>query len=112
MRDPAWNRGRRVGTLAMNPQDAADLDLVDGQPVKISTQAGSVAAELELSASIRRGVVVMPQGFGLDYAGQTVGANVNRLTQNTHRDPLAGTPLHRYIPCRVDRVPLKDAAEI
>ncbi len=112
MRDPAWNRGRRVGTLAMNPQDAADLDLVDGQPVKVTTKAGSVVAELELSASLRRGVVVMPHGFGLDYAGQTVGANVNRLTQNTHRDPLAGTPLHRYIPCRVDRVPLRDAEEI
>lgn len=108
MRDPAWNRGRRVGTLVMHPEDAADLDLVDGQQVQVSTEAGSVSAELQLSASIRRGVVAMPHGFGLDYEGQTVGANVNRLTKSTHRDPVAGTPLHRYIRCRVDRAPVAD----
>ena len=45
MRDPTWNRGRRVGTLAMHPEDAADLDLVDGQPVQVCTAAGSVTAE-------------------------------------------------------------------
>ncbi len=106
MRDPAWNQGRRVGTLAMHPDDAADLDLVDGQRVEVCTEAGTLTAELELSASIRRGVVIMPHGFGLDYGGQIVGANVNRLTKNTHRDLLAGTPIHRYIRCRVDRVAL------
>ena len=28
--------------------------------------------------------------------------NVDLLTKNTDRDPLAGTPHHRYIPCRVE----------
>ncbi|MBI5031990.1 MAG: molybdopterin-dependent oxidoreductase [Chloroflexi bacterium] len=107
MRDAGWNKGRRVGTLAMHPDDAAELDLIDGQPVQISTEAGSVNAELELSAGVRRGVVVMPHGFGLEYEGHVVGANVNRLTKNTHRDPLAATPLHRYIRCRVDRVSMR-----
>ena len=26
---------------------------------------------------------------------------IDRLTENTHRDPI-GTPLHRYVPCRVE----------
>jgi hypothetical protein len=30
--------------------------------------------------------------------------NANRLAKNTHRDQIAGTPLHRYIPCRVEPV--------
>jgi hypothetical protein len=30
------------------------------------------------------------------------GANVNRLNKNTHRDRIAATPLHRYVPCRVE----------
>jgi hypothetical protein len=30
--------------------------------------------------------------------------NVNYLTKNTHRDFLAATPLHRYVPCRVERI--------
>ena len=43
-------------------------------------------------------------GFGLDYNGMVYGVNVNRLTKNTHRDKIAGTPLHRYVPCRVEAV--------
>jgi anaerobic selenocysteine-containing dehydrogenase len=103
MRDPAWNKVRRVGTLVMHPEDAADLDLVDGQQVEVTTEAGNVTVELELTETVRRGVVIMPHGFGLDFNGQTVGANVNRLTSSAHRDPLAGTPIHRYIRCRVNR---------
>jgi anaerobic selenocysteine-containing dehydrogenase len=102
MRDPAWNRGRRACTLAMNPEDASGLNLVDGQMVKVVTEAGKVEIELEVTVAARCGQVIIPHGFGLDYQEQVYGANVNRLTKNTHRDPLAGTPLHRYVPCRVD----------
>jgi hypothetical protein len=49
----------------------------------------------------QRGHVVMPHGFGLVYNGRKYGANVNRLTKNTHRDQF-GTPIHRYVPCRVE----------
>ena len=38
-----------------------------------------------------------------DYDGTVYGINVNRLTKNTHRDPI-GTPLHRYVPCRVEKI--------
>jgi len=38
----------------------------------------------------------------LKYDGKVYGANCNRLTKNTNRDKLAGTPLHRYVPCRVE----------
>jgi len=41
MRDPAWNEGRRACTLAMHPEDAAALDLQDGQQVRVTTEAGS-----------------------------------------------------------------------
>jgi hypothetical protein len=35
--------------------------------------------------------------------GKKYGANVNRLTKNMHRDQF-GTPMHRYVPCRVEAV--------
>jgi hypothetical protein len=35
------------------------------------------------------------------HQGVAYGANVNRLTKTTHRDFL-GTPLHRFVPCRVE----------
>ena len=43
----------------------------------------------------------MPHGFGLVYNGVKYGANVNRLAKNTNRD-FVGTPMHRYVPCRVE----------
>jgi len=102
MRDPSWNHGRRACTLAMHADDAAGLSLVDGQPVKVITAAGEATVELEISAAARVGHVAMPHGFGLDFQGTVTGANVNRLTRNTNRDPFTATPLHRYVPCRVE----------
>ncbi len=101
MRNPEWNRGKRACTVAVNPADAEALGLGDGQQVRVTTEAGSDIGELEVTDHVRRGMVLIPHGFGLIYEGEVYGININRLTKNTHRDPL-GTPLHRYVPCRVE----------
>ncbi|MCX5849924.1 MAG: molybdopterin-dependent oxidoreductase [Deltaproteobacteria bacterium] len=103
MRNPVWNEGKRACTLAMHPDDAAALNLKDGQQVRVTTQAGSEETELEITDTARKGHVVIPHGFGLVYNGVKYGANVNRLTKNTHRDHF-GTPIHRYVPCRVEGI--------
>jgi anaerobic selenocysteine-containing dehydrogenase len=103
MRDPAWNEGKRACTLAMHPNDAVSLKLADGQRVRVTTEAGAEEMELEVTETAHIGQVVIPHGFGLVYNGNKYGANVNRLTKNTHRDQF-GTPLHRYVPCRVEAV--------
>ncbi|WP_052304326.1 molybdopterin dinucleotide binding domain-containing protein [Desulfosporosinus orientis] len=104
MRNPEWNRGRRACTLAMNPDDAERLGLSDKQIVKVTTEAGTVEIELETTEVTRPGMVIIPHGFGLEYNGETYGVGVNRLTKNTHRDRVAGTPLHRYVRCKVEAV--------
>jgi anaerobic selenocysteine-containing dehydrogenase len=101
MRNPEWNRNKRACTIALSPDDAEMLGLVDGQTVTVTTAAGSEQGELQVSDQVRRGMVLIPHGFGLLYDGQVYGINVNRLTKNTHRDFL-GTPLHRFVPCRVE----------
>jgi len=101
MRDPAWNRGKKACTLLMHPEDAEKLSLKDAQMVKVFTEAGEEKIELQVTKTTRPGLVFMPHGFGLVFQGETYGANVNRITKNTHRDRLAGTPLHSYVPCRV-----------
>ncbi len=101
MRDPAWNEGKRACTLAMHPDDAGALNLKDGQQVRITTEAGTEEIELEITETAHIGHVAIPHGFGLIYNGKKYGANVNRLTKSTHRD-LFGTPLHRFVPCRVE----------
>jgi len=104
MRDPSWNKGKRACTLSIHPQDAESLGIKDGELVRIVTYAGSAEIEVEITDSVRKGQVIIPHGFGLIYDGKEYGMNVNRLTKNTHRDPLFGTPLHRYVPCRIERL--------
>ena len=101
MRNPAWNKGKRACTVAVNPVDAQAMGLDDGQQVQVFTEAGHEEGELEVSDQVRQGMVLIPHGFGLIYDGKKYGINVNRLTKNTHRDPM-GTPLHRFVPCRVE----------
>jgi anaerobic selenocysteine-containing dehydrogenase len=101
MRNPEWNLGKRACAVAVSPADAENLGLTDGQEVKVTTEAGSATGELEVSGQVRPGMVLVPHGFGLVYDGRVYGINANYLTKNTHRDPL-GTPLHRFIPCRID----------
>lgn len=104
MRDPAWNEGRRPCTMRIHPDDAKELGIADGEEVFIETEAGSATGEAEITDSSHRGQVVVPHGFGLVHLGKVYGVNVNRLAPAKHRDPLAATPFHRYIPCRVRKV--------
>ena len=106
MRNPEWNEGKRACTVSINPAEAEALGLTDGQQVRVTTEAGSEVGELQVSDQIRHGSVLIPHGFGLIYEGKAYGINVNRLTKNTHRDPI-GTPLHRFVPCRVEAVSQK-----
>jgi anaerobic selenocysteine-containing dehydrogenase len=104
MRKPDWNKGRRACTLAMHPDDAGAQGLADGETVRITTEAASETIELEITGEARKGQVMLPHGFGLKYQGEMFGVNVNRLTSSTHRDRFAATPLHRFVPCRVEKV--------
>jgi len=85
----------------MNPTDAERFGLADRQMAKVVTEAGQETIEVEVTEDAREGQVIIPHGFGLVYNGVKYGANVNRLTKNTHRDQF-GTPIHRYVPCRVE----------
>lgn len=102
MRNPEWIAGKRGCTIAIHPKEAAKLGLQDQDPAKVVTEAGSAVGELEVTEAVREGMVLIPHGFGLIYDGKKTGINVNDLTKNTHRDPI-GTPLHRFVPCRLER---------
>ena len=102
MRDPAWNDGKEGCTLLIHPTDAEKIGVSDGQMVKIATKAGEEEIVVEVTENARVGQVVMPHGFGMVFQGKKYGANGNRLAKNTHRDKFAATPLHKYIPCRVE----------
>jgi anaerobic selenocysteine-containing dehydrogenase len=60
---------------------------------------------VELSASMQRGHVALPNGLGLAYADHaTTGVAPNELTSTADRDPFVGTPWHKHVPARLERV--------
>jgi anaerobic selenocysteine-containing dehydrogenase len=104
MRDPEWNNRKQVCRLLVSEEDARNQGIRDGDEVWLTTEASRVRVPVELSRIPPSGTVVMPHGFGLVYEGEVYGTNVNRLTKNTHRDRITASPLHRYVPCRVEAV--------
>jgi anaerobic selenocysteine-containing dehydrogenase len=102
MRDPEWNGGKPLCNLLMSEEDARALGIKDRAEVRLETEASHVKVPVEVSDIPPRGTVVLPHGFGLVHGGKTFGVNVNQLTKNTHRDRITASPLHRYVPCRIE----------
>ena len=103
MRNPEWNKGKADCTMMIHPSDAKRIGLENGKKARITTRAGCEELPVEVSDAAAPGTVLIPHGFGYKYKGRVYGINVNLLTQGTHRDPI-GTPIHRYVPCRVETV--------
>jgi anaerobic selenocysteine-containing dehydrogenase len=103
MRDPEWNDHKSVCTALIHEEDAKALGLKHGDEAWITTEASKLKIPIEISEIAARGTITIPHGFGLEYDDRTYGVNVNLLTKNTHRDRLFATPLHKYVPCKVEK---------
>lgn len=104
-------KGRPRCTLLMHPEDADRRSLADGQTVRLSSDTGSVDVALEVSDTLRPGVVSLPHGWGhgqpgtqLSVAAEHAGVNVNIVTPSTSVDPLSGTSQLTGIPVEVAAV--------
>ena len=91
-------KGGRTNPLFMNPRDALDRGLSEGQWVIIRNGNGKIRAELALDVHLREGVVAMSHGFGnerttgMPVAQAQPGVNVNILspTGANSFDPVGG----------------------
>ena len=87
---------RRGESLDISPEDAAKLDLTDGDPVRVSSRRGSVVAPARIDRSLRAGLVFMTLHFQDEVA-------VNRLTID-ETDPKSGTAEFKACAVRVEPV--------
>lgn len=109
IRNPDWRKKSRHGALRINPRDAESLGLKDDDQARLHTRRGRAEVTIEISEMMRRGHLSLPNGLGLDYdAGDgvtlRVGVSVNELTASEDRDFLAGTPWHKHVPARLERL--------
>ncbi|MBV9641889.1 MAG: molybdopterin-dependent oxidoreductase [Mycobacteriaceae bacterium] len=108
-RDPAWRKRDADGALRVSVADADALGLVQGCRVRITTQAGSAEASVEISEAMLAGHASLPNGYGLDFTdaeGRSLipGVAPNSLTATRWRDAFAGTPWHKHVPARIERL--------
>ena len=109
IRDPTWRKRDADGALRVSVEDAQALGLEDGCRARVTTAGGSAEVSVEINETMLAGHASLPNGFGLDYVdsdGQTLvpGIAPNALTSTEWRDPYAGTPWHKHVPARIERV--------
>ncbi|UJR78235.1 molybdopterin-dependent oxidoreductase [Sandaracinus amylolyticus] len=100
-RDPAWRRVDPHGAMRMHPEDAAALGMSNGARATCTSERGSIDVVISIDDTVRRGVVVLPHGYGMRYGGAVIGPEVNRLTSSAHCDRISRTPFHKYVPVHV-----------
>ena len=108
IRDPTWQKKDAEGALRIHPEDAASLKVVTGEAVRLVTKRGSATVTVELSESMQRGHMSLPNGLGLGYPAETgrktTGVAPNELTRAEDRDPFVGTPWHKHVAARIERL--------
>lgn len=108
-RDPRWRKKDTHGALRICPDDAASLGVVEGEVIRVVTAVGAAETSIEISDTMQRGHIALPNGLGLDYPDESntlrkTGVAVNDLTSTDWKDPIAGTPWHKHVPARLERI--------
>ena len=97
----------------MHPADAEALNIHDGDPVQVISASAELQATARISEHIRRGVVIMEQGWGsrvfnpADGTSSHIGVNRNLLVSNQDLDPLTSVPRLNGAPVRISPVQKK-----
>jgi anaerobic selenocysteine-containing dehydrogenase len=101
-------RGSNKCTAHVHPADAQRLGVVDGQLAVVRSRVGSVTVPVEITDTVRPGVVSIPHGWGhdvpgirADVAGAHAGVNSNVLADDLLLDELSGTAVLNGIPIEV-----------
>ena len=101
-------RGKNRCTMMMNPDDAQQYDLSEGDCVTVQSRVGQVNIPVEITDKMMQGVVSIPHGFGhnrkdiqLDVASEFAGVSINDLTDDQGIDELTGNAAFSGVPVRV-----------
>ncbi len=110
IRDSSWRKRDAAGALRISPADATAHGIIDGGVVRLTTSRSSAVVTVEVSDIMQPGHISLPNGMGLDEPNAAdgspdlvrVGAAPNEFTDSARRDPVAGTPWHKYVPARLE----------
>ncbi|RKX80031.1 MAG: hypothetical protein DRP87_00920 [Spirochaetes bacterium] len=85
--------------VEINSQDAAGLDIKDGDKVRIKSETGEVIVKAVLmhKGEIKPGMLQVTHGWGGN-------SNINRLTLDNVNDPISGFPQTTSIPVNINKI--------
>jgi anaerobic selenocysteine-containing dehydrogenase len=108
---PVLVKGKPRCTLHVHPEDAARLELLDGEPAEVRSRTGTVVAQVEVTDAVMPGVVSLPHGWGHDAPGAAMsvaaehaGTNSNVLADDLLVDALSGNAVLNGIPVELAAV--------
>ncbi len=103
-------KGPRRCTLRMSTGDAGARSLSKGDRVKVTSRAGSIEVDLDVSDEMMPGVVSLPHGYGhdrpgvrLSVAAEHAGASLNDLTDEMLVDELSGVAILNGVRVTVEK---------
>ena len=84
--------------VEMNPGDARQLGIENGERVRVTSEIGSVEVRVKIAneEQILPGFVEIPHGWQ--------NGNVNLVTYDNINDPISGFPLLKAIPVRIEKL--------
>jgi anaerobic selenocysteine-containing dehydrogenase len=114
-RDPAWRRDDPDGALLINTKDLEELGAQDGEWIAVRSPVGRVVVRCKVDDSLRQGQLALPHGYGQSYPtrdGERLsnGPRINALTDSRNCDPVAGTPYHKHVAVRLEKLTVSEAA--
>ncbi len=90
-------KGKTRCTAMLHPDDAARLNITEGQQIRVSSRVGSIELPAEVTAQIMAGVISVPHGWGhdrkgvqLDTARKVAGVSLNDITDDQFIDSMTG----------------------
>ena len=109
IRNSEWHEKGSYASLRISPQDAAMLECESGDTLRVTTSRGNAEVIVEVSDMMSPGHISLPNGTGIDYhdsdgTKRLRGVAPNELTDSSSRDFLAGTPWHKHVPAKLERV--------
>lgn len=109
VRDASWHKKGMYATLRISPKDAENMGVDTGDLVRLSTRRASAEVPVEISDMMQPGHISLPNGTGVDYTDEQgnvvkMGLAPNEFTASEDRDFLAGTPWHKHIPAKLEKV--------
>ncbi len=109
VRDAGWHSKADFAPLRISAVDAAELGCTTGDKVRLMTARASAEVSIEISDMMQPGHVSLPNGTGIKFnsADGTVvqhGLAPNEFTDSRRRDFLAGTPWHKNVPAKLEKI--------